>query len=210
MHKAKRNILLVVAGLFLLVFVYIWYSYTHPVDLGDRVVSIIIEPGDNFTLVAEKLLSEGVVRSKIMLIYPARFFELDKKLTPGRYDFTGHNSCRTVLAKLRRADFLKVKITIPEGSPIWKVGSIVAGKLNLDSSNIVNLNRDSTFLETVGLPCLEGYLFPETYVFPWGVDESDVVKEMVRQYHSKTKEVWPDSIELGLSRHEIMILASII
>lgn len=210
MRRSRRNILKVVAGLLILAIVYVYYSYNRTVDLGDRVVSIIIKPGDSFASVAERLLLEGVVKSKIMLMYSARISGMDKKLTPGRYDFTGCNSCRSVLAKLRHANFVMIKVTIPEGAPIWKVASLVAGKLDLDSSVIVELNRDSIFLETVGLPCVEGYLFPETYVFPWGICETEVVQEMVRQYYARTETIWPESIGVDLSRYEVLILASII
>jgi len=145
-----------------------------------------------------------------MLIYPARILGIDKKLTPGRYDFTGRNSCRSVLDKLGSGNLIKIKVTIPEGAPIWKVASIIADKLDLDSASFVSINTDSTFLQALGLPCLEGYLYPETYVFTWGISETDVISEMVDLFHSKTDSIWPDTIENNLSRHEIVILASII
>ncbi|MFQ6009000.1 MAG: endolytic transglycosylase MltG [Candidatus Zixiibacteriota bacterium] len=210
MRKSLRNILILVAVLLALTVVYAWYSYTDAVDLGSRIVSIIIMPGDSFTSVAEKLIAEGVVKSKSTLIVSARLTGVDRKLTPGRYDFWGRNSCRSVLDKLTRADFVRVKVTIPEGTTIWKVASIVAEKLDLDSSVIVALNQDTVFLESLGLPCLEGYLFPETYIFPWGLSERDVVRQMVVQYREQTEHLWPDSQGKGMTPHEVMILASII
>ncbi|MEW5994576.1 MAG: endolytic transglycosylase MltG, partial [Candidatus Zixiibacteriota bacterium] len=103
-----------------------------------------------------------------------------------------------------------VRFTIPEGTPIWEVASIVADSLDLDSAAFVALNQDSAFLEQTGLPCVEGYLFPETYVFPWGVTEIDVAKVMVQQFRDKTDTIWPDSLPLNLSPHDIVTLASII
>jgi UPF0755 protein len=210
MRQIIRNILILGLLLLALVAVYAWYSYTHTVDLGNRIVSIIIKPGDSFTSVAERVIGEGVVRSKIMLTVSARLRGVDRKLTPGRYDFLGRNSCRSVLDKLARADFVRVKVTIPEGTPIWKVASIVAHKLDLDSSAIVAFNQDTSFLESLGLSCLEGYLFPETYIFPWGMSERDVLQHMVAQYRDETGHLWPDSLANGISPREVMILASII
>jgi UPF0755 protein len=210
MSGCKQNTLIVLTVLLVLAVVYAFYQYNRTVDLGDRVVSIIIRPGDTFASVVEKLISEGVVYSRVMLSYPARIMGVDKKLTPGRYDFTGRNSCHSVLDKLSRADFLKVKVTLPEGAPIWKVASIIAGRLDLDSAAVAEANQDSAFLRSLNLPCLEGYLFPETYVFPWGISETEVVEELVGQFRAKTDSIWPDSIEHGLSRHEIVVLASII
>lgn len=210
MSRRKRNILIVLTALLVLAAIYAFYLYNRPVDLDDRVVSIIIRPGDTFASVVERLISEGVVNSRVMLTYPARIMGVDKKLTPGRYDFTGRNSCRSVLRELSRAGFLKVKVTLPEGAPIWKVASIIADRLDLDSAAVADANENSAFLQSLDLPCLEGYLFPETYVFPWGISETEVVEELVGQFRAKTDSIWPDSIQHGLSHHEIIILASII
>ncbi len=210
MSRRKGSILAIIAALLVLAVAYTFYLYNRSIDLGDRVVSIIIKPGDTFASVVDELISQGVVTSRVMLTYPARITGVDKRLTPGRYDFTGHNSCRTVLAKLRHASYVLIKITVPEGAPIWKVASIVAHKLDLDSAAIVAGNSDSTLLQSLDLPCLEGYLFPETYVFPWGISETEVIREMVAQFHAETDSIWPDSIDSDLSRYEIITLASII
>ncbi len=209
----KRRLILSLAILFaamLLFGVYALWSYNRQIDIGNRLVSVIIEPGDNFTRIADTLLQEGVIRSRVFFVYPARLQNIDKKLTPGRYDFTGENSCRSVLAKLRTADFLKVRVTVPEGSPVWKVASIIASRLDLDSTRIVELNQDSAFLDRHALPSLEGFLFPETYVFPWGVSEEEVLGTMVEQYRNLTRDLWPEDIHTGLTRFDIIKLASII
>ena len=194
----------------LLVTVCGYYAYNHSVNIGNRVVTIIIEPGDSFSSVADKLLVEEVVTSRRMLTLAARLMGIDKKLIPGRYDFTERNSCRSVLDRLRRGDVLRIRVTIPEGTPIWKVASILKDRLDLDSSIITNANLDTTFLAVLGLPCLEGYLYPETYLFPWGVSEQEILRELIRQYHIATDTVWPDNIVEVLTRSEIIILASII
>ena len=189
---------------------YFTYQYYRTVDIGDTVITVIIKPGDSLNQVARQLLDDGVVESRMMLVYPARLMNLDRKLTPGRYDFTGRNSCKSVLAKLESADFLRIKLTIPEGTTIWKVASLVAAKMQLDSAGLVDLNHDSTFLAQHNLTTLEGFLFPETYFFTWGVGEKEVAAEMVTMYYSQTDSIWPDSIIGNLSRYDIVNLASII
>ncbi len=185
-------------------------SYTRTVDLGERTVSIVIKSGDSFGSVVDSIVKRGIVSSKIMLTYPARVYGIDRRLTPGRYDFTGRNSCGSVLRKLRDADFVRIKVTVPEGSTIWKVASILAARLEVDSGQVVNLNHDTVLLAHLGLPCLEGYLFPETYFFPWGFGIEEVVGEMVAMFHAKTESVWPDSLPHGLSLDEIVTVASIV
>ena len=207
----KRSPKIIIAVLLLLAVVsYGYYLYAHTVDIGDRVVTVIIKPGDTLNSIARKLVTEGVVDSRSMLVYPARLMDLDKKLTPGRYDFTGENSCQSVLARLRRADFVRIKVTIPEGAPIWKVATMIAKKLQLDSATFVNLNNDSVFLARYDLPVLEGYLFPETYFFAWGISETDVADEMIAMFHGQTDGIWPETIIGDMNRYDIVNLASII
>lgn len=205
-----KGIIIAVVSLVVILAGYFLVSYVSPVDLDDRTVSIIIEPGNSFTEVADELLAKGVVNSSVMLRYPARWQGIDKKLTPGRYDFTGRNSCRSVLSKLERADFVNIRVTIYEGVPIWKVASIMAARMECDSTEIIRLNTDSAFLAELSLPCLEGYLFPETYFFPWATEAKAMLTDMVTMFRSQTDSLWTEEARNGLSREQVVILASIV
>lgn len=204
------TVIIFILLLFLAIIGYSVYTYYHEIDLGSEVVTIIIKPGDSFHATTEQLVTKKVVESKTMLLLAGRLFGLDKRLTPGRYDFKGGNSCHSVLKKLANADFVKIKITIPEGSTIWKVASIIAHKLNLDSAGFVALNHDASFLRRYKISSLEGYLFPETYFFPWGISDTNIIDDMIKMYHHKTDSLWLDTIIDNLSRYDILKLASII
>ncbi len=204
------TVLATIGTTLLLALVYLVSLYTRSIDLEDRTASVIIEPGDSFGVVAERLAVQKVIPSKTVLVAAARLQGVDHHLTPGRYDFAGRNSCRSVLRRLSEGDFLRIRVTVPEGSPVWKVAAIVAEKLELDSATFAALNDDSSFLSEAGSPRLEGYLYPETYVFPWGVSEHEVARAMLDQFYAGTDSIWPDSLPQGLSRDEILTLASII
>ena len=190
--------------------IYLNWQYNHQVDLGERTVTLIVEPGDSFGRIAGELVGTGVVDSKVMLKYPARWNGIDRKLTPGRYDFTGKNSCASVLGKLARAEVVKIKVTIPEGTTIWKMAGILAERMTFDSAFIVGLNHDTTLLTELNVPCLEGFLFPETYYFPWGTGATDIISEMVQMSTAQIDSVWMENTPLDLDRFDIVKLASII
>jgi len=205
-----KGIFIAVVSLVVILAGYFLVSYVSSVDLGDRTVSIIIKAGESFSGVADELLEKGVVRSSLMLRYPARWRGVDTKLTPGRYDFTGKNSCRSVLTKLEQADFAVIRVTIYEGAPIWKVASILSERMECDSTETIRLSTDSVFLASLKLACLEGYLFPETYFFPWGTPAEAMLRDMVTMFHSQTDTLWRQLSEEKLSRDEVVILASIV
>ena len=206
--KFKLTVFIVLVAFLTVVFLY--RSYTEEIDLGEKTVSIIVKPGSSFGQVTSQLLQEKVIYSKLMFKIPARLYGIDKKLVPGRYDFSGKNSCRSVLARLEDGDFLRIKVTIPEGNTIWETAALLAEKLELDSAIIHNLDSDSLFLKEKKIKGLEGYLFPETYYFPWGVDERTVVSEMIAMYRTMTDSLWNTAAENDLSPYEVIIMASII
>lgn len=186
------------------------WQYYRTVDIGNKIVSVTVKPGDSLNKVCDKLIDEGVIRHKLILKIPARLFSIDKKLIPGRYDFAGKNSIKSVLKRFEEADFLRVKVTIPEGNTIWETAALLAKELQLDSAVIKNLNYDSVFLNSLQIPYLEGYLFPETYFFKFGLDEKTVVEEIIKMFKSQTDSFWMSSYSNDLSKEEIIILSSII
>ncbi|MDH3217092.1 MAG: endolytic transglycosylase MltG, partial [Candidatus Krumholzibacteria bacterium] len=60
-------------------------------------------------------------------------------------------------------------------------------------------------------PSLEGYLFPDTYLIPWGIGPREIARTMA----DRLDDVFDDTMsaradELGMSRHQVLTLASII
>ena len=197
-------------GVIVVAVLVITFMYNSSVDVGDQPVTVIIEQGDTFSGVSRELSEKGIVKWPLVLKAFAKLGGVDTRLTPGRYDFVGENSVKSVLERLRVADFYRVRVTIPEGSPIWKVASILQEQMGFDSTQLIALNNDTLFLDSLELPSLEGYLFPETYFFPWGVGLRQCVRDMVGQFHALTDDLWSNNMTLSLNHYEILILASII
>ena len=77
----KRSPKIIIALLlFHAVMFYGYYRYVRSIDIGEKVVTIIIKPGDTLGSIARKLVAEGVVDSRSLLVYPARLMSIDKKL----------------------------------------------------------------------------------------------------------------------------------
>ncbi len=207
-----RSYLLTLTVLILVFGSWAVYSYYRTTSLGYSIAEIVIKPGDSFRTVVDRIADKSIVESGAVLYWAGRLRGVDTKLTPGKYAFIGENSPHTVLRKLMKAEFVRIRVTVPEGEPIWRVASIVADRMELDSARFVSLSEDSSFLAELRLPYLEGYLYPETYFFPWGIDERHVVTEMVRMFRYQTNDLWPDPEDhpCNLTRRQIVKLASVI
>lgn len=208
--KSVTRFVLLTLTVLVVVAAFAAHQYFSTVDIGEQQVAITIERGASFSEVADSLVSHGVVRYGTMLRLAARIRGIDRSLTPGRYEFVATNSCKSVLDRLEAADFLRIRITIPEGAPIWQVASIVSGATEVDSAAIVNLKTDTAFLRSVDLPYLEGYLFPETYFVAWGSSAEDIAREMVAMYRRATGSLNLNNSPLGLTKDDVLKLASIV
>ena len=78
---------------------------------------------------------------------------------------------------------------------------------------VLALASDAAFIASLGLtvPSLEGYLFPDTYHVTRDVDEASLLTLMARTFERNyTPEIAAKAEELGLSRHAVVTLASLI
>lgn len=205
----KKLVFMIFIGAFLSG-VGIFYLYVSPVDIGERTFSVIIKRGDSFNSVADKFAGEGVVRWRFLLVGIARWMDLDRQLTPGRYDFNGEISTANILARLNAADYMRIKLTFYEGMPVWQVLSIISSQMELDSSEVAGLKDDSLLFTELSIPRLEGYLYPETYIFPWGTQAKMIISAMVSLHHERVDTLLWQEAPNGLSREEVIILASIV
>jgi UPF0755 protein len=73
--------------------------------------------------------------------------------------------------------------------------------------------RDTALLHALDIPTptLEGYLFPDTYVFPEGTTPRAAVRVMVDRFQRVWQPEWDARLQaLAMSRNDVMALASIV
>lgn len=182
-------------------------------------VTIVIEEGTGTAQVARRLAAEGIVRSAPGLVRAARLTGMDRTLQAGRYHFPGGEGVLAVLGRLTNGGTSDELVTIPEGLRAKQVAAIVAREAEVDSAAFMDLLSDPAFIATVlsdedGQPLpdsLDGYLLPETYNIYYQMKAEDVVRLMVRHF----TELWDSRLaeaaaRIGMSRHEVVTLASII
>ena len=175
-------------------------------------VTFQVERGEPLGRVLRRLSDRGlVVHRRPVAIYAwARGF--DKRIHAGTYRFTPGERAGEILDKLVRGDVYKVAVTIPEGYMQREIAGVLAAQVGIDSiafagQTAMSLPADAGIEGTV----LEGYLFPDTYLIPWGLGPTDIAAVMV----GRLTDVFDDASasrvdETGLTRHEVLTLASII
>lgn len=179
---------------------------------GDA-VEVIIPLGSSFRAATDSLVSAGVISRAGLFRLFARIQGKDTRLQPGVYLLRPGTSWNTVIATVSDASNSISRVTIPEGFAISQIIPLLAGHLNLPDSAIASAVRDSALREKLNVPTetLEGYLFPDTYIFPPGTSAAGAVREMVNRFESNWRSAYDTRLaQLDMTRHELISLASIV
>ena len=179
---------------------------------GDRF--IVVSRGESFSQVIDSLQKAGVIRNRIMIRMAGEVLNLTTRMQIGKYRFRSGMSNRDILQDLREGRTIEmITVVIPEGVRTSWVAHRFSQKLGIDSARFMALAADTHFIAGLGVhaPTLEGYLFPETYKMYWQGDESDILKELVRQFRI----FFNDSLHRvaarrGLTTTEVLTVASIV
>jgi len=189
---------------------FIAYKIFIPYDIGTKTRSIMIGDKDRFSTILNNMNEAGILKDDYLFKLMAISTGLDKSLSPGRYDFSGRISQYDVLRKLRNRDIATLLVTIPEGFSVSKTADLMARRLNINSTGFIARALDSSFTKSeYGIEGLEGYLFPETYRFWYGIKIDQIIDIMLSEFKERTQKAF-DSRQVNLSEKDIVILASII
>lgn len=192
---------------------YLIFLQPNPKPDAAAPVEIKIRSGAEFSKITEQLVQKGLIQQPQYFKLAARISRSVHKIQAGKYQISPGLSNWQLLRLLSSGRVKQDRITIPEGKTHRYIASILKTVIEIDSANFVALVHDTTFIREQGIsaPTLEGYLFPDTYFFTWGMSARQCIQAMLRQFRLN----FPDSIQdtdvrLGLSRHELVILASLI
>jgi UPF0755 protein len=183
---------------------------------GDS-VTLEVQPGMTASQVVDSLVSQGVVSDGQLLTLYLRYRGLDRGIEAGRYKLEGAMSLRQIAETLQSAVAQAFQVTIPEG---WRREQIASAL----SQTGLRINPD-TFLRATQLTpngysfssqvtaggSLEGFLFPDTYLFDPGTDTVEAVQAMLEDFERRvTSEMRAGFASQGLTLYQAVTLASIV
>jgi len=211
-----RRYLLWFASLFILLIpitAFISYALLFSPQTPTKPVQLQIQPGSGLNKVASDLQASGVIRSALGVKLLARWNHQSGKIQAGRYQFKHPATPGEILNRLVQGDVEKVSLTIPEGFTLQQIIARIAEKGFGHKEQLLKLASDVDFIQSLGISAksLEGYLFPETYLFAPGIDEKTLLTMLVSQFHSHAdSKLKNDAKKIGLNLHQWVTLASII
>ena len=180
---------------------------------GAPVRRVTIPQGSTFAAAADSLESAGVLRSPRLFRMYASVTGRDRDIKAGTYLLEPGLSWNELIQALTAGRGIEQSLTVPEGRALREIVPMLAEGIGAPVESLWAAARDSAARRRLRIPTpnLEGYLFPDTYRFMYGTSAREAVRDMVRRFEEVWEPAWDArAAELGLSRHNVVTLASIV
>ena len=180
-----------------------------------------LSPQANIDQVAQDLFEEGVVEHPRVFAAYVKMLGGDKRLRVGniylRTDLTMHQVVRHIAKGFGVG---RVRVTIPEGFNRFDIAKRLAKYRVCGEQEFLEAVSSPKVLsdESMPHPSLEGYLFPDTYVFLEDTSASQVVRTLVQNWRKRVLPLLDKHAkgmsglqrELTFDIHDVLILASVV
>jgi UPF0755 protein len=175
-----------------------------------------LQKGSSLSRVAKELENRGVIGPSF-LFKAMIYLESGFNVKAGFYKFEGNVSPREVYRKLNLGEEFRevvLTLTIPEGFTLIQIlKRLEANKLG-NLSELSELIEDRTWFETykINSQTLEGYLYPETYVYHNELPTAkQVIRDMLEAFQKNIPPGYEQNLKaLGLSLGDGVKFASLI
>ncbi len=153
---------------------------------------------------------EGLIRSRLSLILIHVLKK--KKLEAGEYEFDGYVTPFEVYEKLSRGIHKLHMVVVKEGSDIYDIADLLEEKGVCRREDFLKYATSESVPGSYGLstPTMEGFLFPDTYLFPKNTHPLKVIDKMYRNFLEKTVELRQSVAERGMTIEEWVTVASMV
>jgi UPF0755 protein len=168
-----------------------------------------IEHGASSREIARQLATEGVVRSR-WAFSAIRALHPRATLQAGEYRFGSAQTPWQVFEKIRRGEIFYEDFTVPEGSNIFDIASLLGRSDMVDPDEFLKAAANPSVIRDLDpvAPTLEGYLFPSTYRLTHNTTGKQLCDAMTHDFRKQWMLLGGQA--MAAETHKIVTLASLI
>lgn len=184
-----------------------WYLGPYGAKNLDAFVEI--EHGSSSQEIARQLAKEGVVRSPWAFLI-VRAIHSRTALQAGEYHFDSPDTPWNVFEKIRKGQVFYEEVTVPEGSNIFDIATILGAGDTVSPSDFLKAAADPTLIKDLNgqAPSLEGYLFPSTYRVTHKTTARQLCRSMVAEFRRRWASLTVNQTAVDVNR--VVTLASLV
>lgn len=176
---------------------------------------MVIPPGASTADIGCRLQAAGLVRRGSDVVLLARVLGLTRSLQEGEYLLSPAMGLLEIVTTINHGEVLLYPVTIPEGLTAEEIAQTLASRNLGDRDRFLEIIRHGAalfaydFLPRARVDSLEGYLFPDTYHFPRGLPERELIRQFLDRFSQAVVPRW-QSQGGGRTLHDIVTMASMV
>lgn len=171
----------------------VFFQICFPLDKKNIQEKIfLIEQGQSSKEIALNLEKKKLIRWGPLFRLYALLAGVSKKLQAGSYQLSPSMNIPKMAEKFVSGDVIKIFLTIPEGFNLEQIQERLSQNFNIAKADLIglmkveNYKKDFQFLEDApDSATLEGYLFPDTYQFSYGMRPEEIIKKILENFDKK-------------------------
>lgn len=186
-----------------------WYWYFGPYRGFGAETFVDIDHGMSSQEISRVLAAHGVVRSRWAFL-AVRTIHPRATLQAGEYRFGSAETPWQVFEKIRRGDIFYEDFTVPEGSSIFDIASLLEQSDTVEADAFLKAAADPAGIHDLDplAPDLEGYLFPSTYRVTHHTTAEQLCHMMTAEFRKQWTALGGD--KRLADTHKIVTLASLV
>ncbi|MEA5445276.1 endolytic transglycosylase MltG [Gammaproteobacteria bacterium AB-CW1] len=174
--------------------------------------TVVVERGDNLLRLARQLESEGIIADAERVRYWSRISGQGRNIRAGEYRIEPGMTLPELVERLERGDVVMYRFTLVEGWTFRQMRQALARHEAVEHT--LEGMSDEDVMAAIGSAALhpEGWFLPDTYVFPRGTSDRQILTRAHRAMEETLESVWSQR-DGGLpldDPYEALILASIV
>jgi len=221
-----KKIIIILPLIFVIfILLYYWHGLNTPFVASGESKNFIINKGEGVKLIAKNLREADLIKSNLIFELYVWLNNKQAEFKAGEYILSTSLNIKEIAEILTRGFAVNkdIRLNMPEGLTITEINERIKKSgfkfgddfINLADKSIGNWKLSATkpdFLnDAPDNADLEGFLFPDTYLFFNDATADDVIDKMLHNFELKvTKDMRSDIKTQGKSIYEIIIMASII
>lgn len=181
-----------------------WTANIKPVSTVTEKQRVVIDKGMSAQSIASKLYTAGLIRNSLAFKLYTQIYDKSDKIQPGEFTLSPSMSLSEIVSHLLKGPD-ELWVTIPEGLRREEIPPRFIKALDLEGDEADNFR--SEFL--VQSRNKEGYLYPDTYLFPRDVSAQKAVERLVSSFNIQIEKIGKEYPE-NYSLEEVVVIASLI
>ncbi|MBI2597347.1 endolytic transglycosylase MltG [Candidatus Daviesbacteria bacterium] len=195
MKKSIKFIIIITIIIFIIKL--FWSSQLSSPSSDKSARIFVVDKGEDFSKVVENLKKMGLIKSSWAFTLYGKQSGLANQVQAGTFRLSSSFSAQQTLKTLTEKP-LDVWVTLLEGWRVEEMADVLSSKFKSQKSKFIAAAK-------------EGYMFPDTYLFPIDVAEDQIAIRLKSTFDEKYSDDLKSKIKsLGLTEQQGVILASIV